>query len=249
MGLSGPAAGLAEHRDGARRWRRDVRRAHRAPVPARVRARGRRGHGRFGRGGHRRRAAGVLDRLVRRQADGVSRRHDRRPRGQRHGQRPGDGGCAADGDVHRVHPRGGHSARRDRPRRAGPRHGGDGGRRQARDRRHQGGRLRSRRRRVHQHGGHRPGRRARRHPSAASRPRRCGHRQRRHRRARRRGDELPGGAGVRDHDRQRHRAAARAGRGDARHRRRHPRASRPDPRRRRGDAERDRQDRESRYLT
>ena len=38
----------------------------------------------------RRRPAGVLDRLVRGQADVLPRRLDRRPGGQRHGQRPGD---------------------------------------------------------------------------------------------------------------------------------------------------------------
>ena len=32
----------------------------------------------------------------------------RRPGGQRHGERSGDGRCAADGAVDRVHPRGGH---------------------------------------------------------------------------------------------------------------------------------------------
>ena len=73
-----------------------------------------------------------------------------------------------------------------------------------------------------------------------------GHRQRRHRRARRRDDELPRGARVRHHVASDTRAAARAGRGDARHRRRRARAARPDPRRRRGDAERDRQDRRRR---
>ena len=171
--MPGPAARRAEHRDGAR-WRRsDVGRTDRAPVPARVRAGGRCRHGRFGGGGHRRCAAGLLDRLVRRQTDGVSRRHDRRPGGQRHGQRPGDGGRAPDGDVDRVHPRGGHSPRRNRPRRTGGRHGRDGSRGEAGDRRHQGRRLRPRRRRLHQHRGHRAGRRARRYPSAA------GHRRRR----------------------------------------------------------------------
>ena len=45
MGVPGTAAGLAEHRDGSRWGRRDVGRADRASVPARVRFCGRRGHG------------------------------------------------------------------------------------------------------------------------------------------------------------------------------------------------------------
>ena len=69
-------------------------------------------HGRLGGGGRRRRAAGVLDRLVRREAAVLPRRQHRRPGGQRHRQRPGDGRRAAAGAVHRVHPRGGHRARR-----------------------------------------------------------------------------------------------------------------------------------------
>ena len=61
------------------------------------------------------RATGVLDRLVRRAADVLPRRLHRRPRGQRHGQRPGDERRAGAVPVGGVHPRGGH---RRRPRSA-----------------------------------------------------------------------------------------------------------------------------------
>ena len=75
---------------------------------------------RLGRPRPRRRAAGVLDRLVRGPAAVLPRRQHRRPRGQRHRQRPGDERRRAAVPLRRLHPRGG---RRDRP---GRRRGRDG---------------------------------------------------------------------------------------------------------------------------
>ena len=93
--------------------------ADRAPVPAGVRRRGRRRAGRLRGAGRRRPAAGVLHRLVRGAAAVLPRRQHRRPGGQRHGQRPGHVGRHADGALDGLHPGGGHGADRDRPRRAG----------------------------------------------------------------------------------------------------------------------------------
>ena len=179
--------------------------------------------------------AGVLDRLVRGQADVLPRRVDRRPGGQRHRQRPGDVRRHAAVPLDGVHPGRGHRADRHRP----------------------GRRRRSARRPRSPASSWSPATPRSSTAAAATaststppasgwsptgvdigpRPgpgRRRRDRQRRHRRARRRGDELPRGPGVR-HRRSRatRAAAARAGRRDARHRRRRPRAARPDPRRRR----------------
>ena len=107
-------------------------RADRAPVPAGVRRRAaRRELGDSAVLDRRRRPAGVLDRLVRGAAAVLPRRQHRRPRGQRHGQRPGDERRHAAVPVGRVHPRGGH---RRSPRSArvadGARRGRASGRRQ-----------------------------------------------------------------------------------------------------------------------
>ena len=112
------------------------------------------------RGGHRRRQpARVLHRLVRGQADVLPGRLDRRPRGQRHGQRPGHVGRDAAVPVDRVHPAGGHGAGRHRPDRRGDGRGRPGRRGTAGHRRHQGRGQRQRRRRLRQHHRHRRGRR------------------------------------------------------------------------------------------
>ena len=91
LGLPRAAAGHPEHRDGPRRRRGDVGRADRAPVPAGVRVGGRRRARRLGRastvGGAR--LAFSTDSFVVKPMffpGGI----DRRPRGQRHRQRPGD---------------------------------------------------------------------------------------------------------------------------------------------------------------
>ena len=91
LDLPAAAARPPTHRDGPRRRRSDVRRAGRAPVPARVRRR--RLDAELGDSAVltcRRRAAGVLHRLVRGAAAVLPRRQHRRPGRQRHGQRPGD---------------------------------------------------------------------------------------------------------------------------------------------------------------
>ena len=101
-------------------------RAGRAPVPARVRGRGRRSWA-TPRSSILDGSAGVLHRLLRGPAAVLPGRLDRRPRGERHRQRPGDVRRGAAVPVAGVHPGGGH--RTGRPR---PRGDSDGGRRQGR---------------------------------------------------------------------------------------------------------------------
>ena len=192
----------------------------------------------------RRRAAGVLDRLVRGPAAVLPRRHHRRPRGQRHGQRPGDERARTplylstafileEGTALAEH-------RPRSPQALGA--AARGGRRPAGHRRHQGGRRRARRRRLRQHRRHRAGRRR----ASTSGPHRAAA-----------GDvvivsgdigvhgvavmSVPRGAGVR-HRRSRATPRRCTGWSPAMlgHRRRRARAARPDPRRPGRVAERDR---------
>ena len=194
----------------------------------------------------RRRAAGVLDRLVRRAAAVLPRRQHRRPGGQRHRQRPGDERRAAAVPVRRR------SSSRRAPTLA------DVGRgraaRSARRRGAAGVRLVTGDTKVVD-AGHGDGVYINTagiglvpdgvdiRPDAGP-ARRRGHRQRRHRRARHRGDERPRGPGVR-HRRSRATAAPLNGlvaamlAVDAGP----PRAARPHPRRAGGLAQRDRQGR------
>ncbi len=150
----------------------------------------------------RRRPAGVLDRLVRGEADVLPRRLDRRPGRQRHGQRPGH---VAARRRCTCRPR---SSSRRAPR--WPTSAGSptamGAAAQA-----AGVRLVTGDTKVVDSGsgdgvyvntaGVGRGPRRRRHRPAPGRGRRRGARQRRHRRARGRGDELPRGPGVRHHRR------------------------------------------------
>ena len=195
-----PLRDTPDDRDGPRRRRRDVGRAGRAPVPARVRRR--RPTPSWAtppcstsavRGWPSPPTRSWCSRCSSPAAASATSRSTARSTTWRcagaHAAVPLDG----------VHPGGGHRARRARPgrrrrsataaRAAGVRAG---------HRRHQGGRRRARRRRLRQHRRHRAGRR----PASTSgrdraARRRRRHRQRRHRRARRRGDELPRGPGVR----------------------------------------------------
>ena len=186
LDLSAAAARQPDDRDGSRRRRRDVRRAGRAPVPARASATTPGPAAGRLRGARPRRAtAGLLDRLVRGPAAVLPRRDHRRSRRQRHGQRPGDERGAGALPVDRLHPRGGHRhRRRSEPSPSALGAAAPAGRRARRHRRHQGGGLRSRRRRLHQHRRDRRGARGRRHPAGPRPARRRGPRQRRHRRAR-----------------------------------------------------------------
>ena len=249
VGVPAAAAGLAEHRDGARRRRGDVGRTDRAPVPAGVRPRRRRGHGR--RGGHR--ASAV---------SGWRSRPTRSWSSRWSSPAASIGDLAVNGTVNDLAMAGARplvlstafileeGTPLDEIARVahGRRHGGAGGRRQAGHRRHQGGRL----------------------PATATASTSTPPASAWSTNAPTSGRSAPppgdvvivsGDIGVHGvavmscreglefahHRRQRHRAAARAGRRDARHRRRHARAARPDPRRRRRDPERDRQDRGRRH--
>ena len=101
------------------------------------------------------------DRQLRRQADPLPRRLDRRAGGQRHRQRPRGRRRAPARDQPLAGARGGAGRGRAAGRGRSHRLGGGGRRRRGGDRRHQGGRARRRRLDVRLHGGDRARRRAR----------------------------------------------------------------------------------------
>ena len=141
----GPAAARPRLRGGrARRARRLRRRPHRGPRP------------------------GDEHRQLRGQAAPVPGRLDRRARGERHRERPGDGRCEARRPEPLADPRGGAPRRRPARRGRGDRRGRRGRGRRGDHRRHQGRRARRLRRHVHLHRG---GRQARRPRRAAGRAR------------------------------------------------------------------------------
>ena len=125
----------------------------RGPVRSRFRIRRARGDGRRGRRGGRARDD---HRQLRRQADPVPGRVDRRARGERHRQRPCRLRRAAARADAVADPRGGSRHRRLARGGRGDRRGREGGGRRDRLRRHQGGRARPLRPDVHLHDRRRP---------------------------------------------------------------------------------------------